>query len=226
MSTKETHKVTLMSVTAADAKNPTIHVKTIGRNDPGPCGSGKKVKNCCGETKQYCYIKKKEVAKTTKTNRGLVQYCLAQLGRPYWYGTFGQLATPSLLVQKRQQYPKYYTANDFASQMGQKVHDCIGLIKGYMWCKDVNDTKPVYADPAFPDISADGLYRHCVRKGEGIETMPDVPGIAVFMKGHVGVYVGDGQVIEARGHAYGVVMTELKRRAWKRWAYIEEIKYL
>lgn len=48
MSTKETHKVTLISVTAADAKNPTIHVKTIGRNDPCPCGSGKKVKNCCG----------------------------------------------------------------------------------------------------------------------------------------------------------------------------------
>ena len=25
--------------------------KNIGRNDPGPCGSGKKYKNCCGRNK-------------------------------------------------------------------------------------------------------------------------------------------------------------------------------
>jgi preprotein translocase subunit SecA len=24
------------------------HVKKVGRNDPCPCGSGKKYKNCCG----------------------------------------------------------------------------------------------------------------------------------------------------------------------------------
>ena len=29
-------------------KQQTIHKKKIGRNDPCPCGSGKKYKNCCG----------------------------------------------------------------------------------------------------------------------------------------------------------------------------------
>ena len=31
----------------------------------------------------------------TKTNAGLVEYCRAQLGLPYWYGTFGQTASAS-----------------------------------------------------------------------------------------------------------------------------------
>lgn len=30
-------------------KKPTVKVKKIGRNDPCPCGSGKKYKNCCGK---------------------------------------------------------------------------------------------------------------------------------------------------------------------------------
>lgn len=32
----------------ADMKKPVVKGETIGRNDPCPCGSGKKYKNCCG----------------------------------------------------------------------------------------------------------------------------------------------------------------------------------
>ena len=54
-----------------------------------------------------------------KNNIGLAAYATAQLGRPYWYGTFGQTASPALLVAKRSQYPRHYTANDFPRQYGQ-----------------------------------------------------------------------------------------------------------
>lgn len=30
-----------------------------------------------------------------------------------------------------------------------------------------------------------------------IDTMPDIPGLAVWHDGHIGVYIGDGYVIEA-----------------------------
>ena len=30
------------------AKKPTVNKNKIGRNDPCPCGSGKKYKKCCG----------------------------------------------------------------------------------------------------------------------------------------------------------------------------------
>lgn len=50
----------------------------------------------------------------------------------------------------------------------------------------------------------------CTVKGS-ISSMPDIPGILVFLPGHVGVYIGNGYVIEVKGHAYGVVKTKLVR---------------
>lgn len=160
-----------------------------------------------------------------KTNTGLVAYAKAQIGRPYWYGTYGQEGTEALYKAKKKQYPAYYTASNFMSQCGQKVHDCVGLIKGYMWCLGPEDKNPSYASNGFPDVSANGLYNRCTNKSTNMSKMPDVPGIAVFMNGHVGVYVGGGRVVEARGHAYGVVETELNQRGWTKWAYIPEISY-
>lgn len=159
-----------------------------------------------------------------KTNKGLVAYALAQLGRPYWYGTFGQTASPALLAAKRRQYPRYYTAQDFPSQYGKRVHDCVGIVKGYMW-SDGPHAKPVYLANNFPDVSANGLLSICVERGD-IKTIPEVVGVCVFMSGHVGVYIGGGFVVEARGHAYGVVKTRLAARPWRQWGKIPVLQYL
>lgn len=158
-----------------------------------------------------------------KTGQGLADYAIAQLGRPYWWGTFGQTATPALLAQKREQYPEYYKANDFESQFGQKVHDCVGLIKGYCWC-DTPDSEPVYK--SVQDVAVSGLYMSCPESGS-IDTMPDIPGVCVFFidMSHVGVYVGGGYVVEATGHARGVVKTKLAGRGWGLWGKPRWISY-
>lgn len=159
----------------------------------------------------------------TKTNTGLVEYALAQLGKPYWWGTFGQTANAGLLAAKRQQYPGYYTAGDFPAQFGQKVHDCVGLIKGYLWC-DTPDSEPIYK--AAQDVAVSGLYMVCTKSGS-IDTMPNIPGVCVFMRSmsHVGVYIGDGYVIEASGHAMGVVQTKFAGRGWGLWGTPRWISY-
>lgn len=158
-----------------------------------------------------------------KTNTGLVEYALAQLGKPYWYGTFGQTANAGLLAAKRQQYPNYYTAGDFPAQFGKRVHDCVGLIKGYLWC-DTPDSEPIYK--AAQDVAVSGLFMACPESGS-IGTMPDTPGVCVFMQdmSHVGVYVGGGYVIEATGHARGVVKTKLAGRGWGLWGKPRWISY-
>ena len=69
------------------------------------------------------------------------------------------------------------------------------------------------------------MLNRCVTKGL-IAKMPEIPGILVFMDGHVGVYIGNGYVIEARGHVFGVVKTALKDRPWKNWGYCPYIIYL
>lgn len=156
----------------------------------------------------------------SKTNSGLVAYAKAQIGLPYWYGTFGQTATAELYNSKKTQYPSYYTADDFASQYGKRVHDCVGLIKGYIWSDSITAT-PKYN--AAQDKSAKGLYSAAVTKGK-IADFPKTAGLLVFRGTsttkitHVGIYGGDGYVYEAKAHAYGVVKTAFAASDWNYWA--------
>ena len=48
----------------------------------------------------------------------------------------------------------------------------------------------------------------------------------VFSPQHIGVYIGNGYVIEARGHTYGVVKTKLSSRGWKNWGKCPWIEYV
>lgn len=159
-----------------------------------------------------------------KSNVGLVDYCKAQLGKPYWYGTFGNLATKSLLASKVKQYPGHYTDDrmpKYNAQIGQRVHDCVGLIKGYLWSETPTST-PKYNSSQ--DVSANGMLGKCKEQGK-ISTLPEIPGVLVFSSGHVGVYIGNGRVIEARGFNYGVVETDVKTRGWVNWGKCPWIDY-
>lgn len=160
-----------------------------------------------------------------KTGQGLADYARAQLGRPYWWGTFGQRATPALLAQKRQQYPEAYGSygSECAKHYGERVHDCVGLIKGYLWSAGV-DSVPMYN--SCQDVTAAGLYSACSETG-AIASLPEEKGVCVFMKdlSHVGVYIGGGEVVEAAGHAKGVVKSRLAQRGWAYWGKPRWISY-
>lgn len=161
----------------------------------------------------------------TKTNSGLVNYVKAQHGKPYWYGTFGQTASASLYKQKKKQYPAYYTAKDFPKQYGKRVHDCAGLPKGYLWSATPTSA-PVYN--AKQDVGANTMYNQAKEKGK-ISTFKKIPGQLVFkanafgVKTHVGVYIGNNKVEEAKGHAYGVITSSITS-GWTHWAQHKDIK--
>ena len=157
-----------------------------------------------------------------KTNKGLVEYAKAQLGKPYWYGSFGQLGTKEFYEQKKRQYPSYYQWSYKPIHATIKIHDCVGLVKAYLWCDSPTDSTPTYNGAQ--DKSANGMYAACSTKG-AIGTLPEMPGALVFMNNHVGVYIGNGEVIEARGTNYGVVKTKLKDRPWKNWGLCPYITY-
>lgn len=162
---------------------------------------------------------------STKTAAGLVEYCRAQLGLPYWYGTFGQTATHTLLLEKSRQYPSQYPASRVlrarSMHIGRRVHDCIGLVKGYLW-SDSPTAKPVYN--ASQDVSAPAMEKLCTEHGD-ISRIPEIPGLLVFFTGHVGVYAGGGRVLEARGFSYGVVETKLADRPFRTWGKCPYIDY-
>lgn len=165
---------------------------------------------------------------TTKNAAGLVTYVTNAWtsGWGYVWGTYGQVLTPELLQYKLTQYPEGvgdYAAFIRANWLGKRTADCVGLIKGYGWLN--GETMEIqYSSNGMPDIGANEMYYNAVRKG-AIQTMPDTPGLAVWKQGHIGVYIGNGEVIEAMGTKYGVVKTQLEGRGWTHWLEIPYINY-
>ena len=76
-----------------------------------------------------------------------------------------------------------------------------------------------------PDIGADTMYENATEKGT-IDTIPEIPGLAVWKEGHIGVYIGDGKVVEAYGTTSGVIRSELANGGWTHWLKIPYITYL
>ena len=165
-----------------------------------------------------------------KNNIWLVDYCRHQLGRPYWFGTFGTLGSEKLFQAKQNQYenhypPKKFTKESFVKQYGKKVHDCAGLIKGAIWSDSFDDPNPSYKSSE--DYGADKFFTNATAHGT-MDTFRDIPGMLVFKgtdkkKSHVGVYIGNGKVIEAKGHTYGVVESQTSN--FKYWAQCNLIIY-
>lgn len=164
----------------------------------------------------------------TKNAADLVTYAIHawESGWGYVWGTYGCVLTDSLFSYKLEQYPDGVgNYEDFirANWLGGRTTDCVGLIKGYGWLNP--ETLSIdYATNGMPDIGANQMYYSASVSGT-IDTMPDKPGLAVWHDGHIGVYIGDGYVIEAMGTKYGVVKTELDGRGWTHWLEIEYINY-
>lgn len=76
--------------------------------------------------------------------------------------------------------------------------DCVCLIKGILWGWCGNTSKTYggagYAVNGVPDIGADSMITKCSDISTDFTNL--VPGEAVWMKGHIGVYVGDGLAVE------------------------------
>lgn len=163
------------------------------------------------------------------TNLQLIEYAEKQIGRPYWWGTFGNIATENLHDYKVQQYPDTYNSalySDWRNQLGMRCHDCVGLIKGAIWSGAEPDGLPIYTSGGCPDTSADGMHSASKVKGT-IDSIPEVKGLYVWRKGHIGIYIGNGKVIEAHGHKNGVIKSNLKERNFTHWGYIPYgVKYV
>ena len=151
---------------------------------------------------------------TKLTNSGLVEHCLRtlQMKTVYCWGSFGQKVTPAFVEGRRLQYPKYYSDKRIQylnSLVGYIGCDCVGLIKWYYWQGKYN---------AKTDVNCTGMYNLAKKKGP-INTLPEKPGIVLYKKGHVGVYIGHGKAVECTlsGYGDGCVTSNVKGRGWTHW---------
>ena len=139
----------------------------------------------------------------SKTCSGLAQYAYDHIGCPYWWGTFGTVASQALLAYKLTQYPEWYEPKQsiLVNDFGKQVFDCVGLIKGYRWDDGTGD--PAYVGSQ--DWDAEGMHADCaglrnfIGTADWTSTYSLYPGVLVFqsLNGkivHVGVSMGDGTV--------------------------------
>lgn len=165
----------------------------------------------------------------TKNNLDLVQWAIEaeKSGWGYVYGTCGTILDKKLLTDKINQYPDEVDVyEEFIRQnwLGRRTADCVGLIKGYGWYNTATAQTEIGAN-GMPDIGADTMYKNAIEKGT-IDTVPEIPGLAVWHEGHIGIYIGNGEVVQAANTKAGVIRNHLGDTAWTHWFRIPYINYI
>lgn len=166
---------------------------------------------------------------TTKNNLDLVKWAefAADNGWGYVYGTYGTVLDNTLLESKIIQYPdEVGNKEDFIREhwLGKRTADCVGLIKGYAWF-DTSTQNTILVSNGMSDLGADGMYNAASEKGT-IDTIPETPGLAVWKEGHIGIYIGNGNVIEAYNTDRGVIRSVLADGGWTHWIKVPSINYV
>ena len=138
------------------------------------------------------------------TNIGLVKHAQKALKEKwvYTYSTYGQILNEQILQWAKKTYPdniNKYIDYIRANNLGRRSTDCVGLFKSYLWWNDGN----IKYNSA-QDVSANGMFERAKEKGV-LSTIPEIEGIGVWRKGHVGLYIRNGWVIEQKGTKYGCV---------------------
>lgn len=165
----------------------------------------------------------------SKTNTDLVKWAEYAYENQwgYVYGSHGQVLTEQRLETLKSVFGSHVTDKEEfirTNWIGRRTADCVGLIKGYGWFNAETGTIE-YNKNGMADVTANGMYRAATEKGN-LDTMPDIPGLAVWHDGHIGVYVGDGYVIHAANTYDGVIKTPITSSGWTHWLKIPYINYI
>lgn len=143
----------------------------------------------------------------------------------YMTGTFGQLVTDDLIKQKARQYPGSYSESKIArlkSLIEHNYHafDCIGLVKGVLW--GYPDVK--YKSNDVPDVNDEMVLSYLTNISTDMNNIE--VGELLHMRGHVGIYVGNGGVVECTTKWSGnVLLSYLNARKWERHGKLKWITY-
>ena len=157
----------------------------------------------------------------------------------YCSGGFGFPITEEIIKSKTNQFSYSITKQNQLKQLIGKNYfgfDCVNLIKAVLWGWNGDSSKTyggsVYKSNGVPDVNDSGLFKLC--KETSTDFSKIVKGAIVWMDGHVGVYIGNGQVIEATAKWTGNVLVSSlgnlgyssdKTRVWAKWGKLPYVDY-
>lgn len=171
-----------------------------------------------------------EAMAEVRASAAVAAYAEAQLGGPYIYGATAQECTIGYRLRRAEQYPEYADKiHGYCPALsgegvgcagcqweGRKAHDCATLTRFAAEAAGLSLPSGATSQWEDGDWAASGL----------IADLPQISYISMLYRRssgrmvHTGVYMGDGTVIEARGHKDGVMRSELGDYPWTHWAIL------
>lgn len=145
----------------------------------------------------------------SKTAQGLIEFAKSKVGTAYVYGAKGTVLSLEQIRQLRRTYGSNCVWYSDDNKAGKVCVDCSGLISWYTGI-----------------IRGSGQY-----KSTAVEVIPISQrtnkhiGWAVWMNGHIGIYLGNDTYIAADGSAYGVRIANLSQNRFTHLLKLCDIDY-
>ena len=111
---------------------------------------------------------------------------------------------------------------------GAWLVDCCRSIKGILWGFDFIKTAPhggAVCGRGYPDYTTEQMINHCYDVSSDMSPENILPGELLWMKNHVGVYLGNRVVFEACPSKGGAAATDLSYQNWKKHGKLKVIDY-
>ena len=107
--------------------------------------------------------------------------------------------------------------------------DCVCLGKGILWGWKADPTK-IYGGASYgsnnvPDFTVEEVKKYCGKSYSTDFTSPLTMGEWLYKSGHIGYYIGDGNVIECTGADNGVILSKFNPAKWVGHGKIQFIEY-
>lgn len=145
----------------------------------------------------------------SKTAQGLIEFAKSKIGTPYVYGAKGTVMSLEQIRELRRMYGSNCVWYSDDNKAGKVCVDCSGLISWYTGI-----------------VRGSGQYKETAEEIVPIsQRINDYIGWAVWMNGHIGVYLGNDTYIAADGSAYGVRIANLSQNRFTHLLKLCDIDY-
>lgn len=149
-----------------------------------------------------------------KTGKGLAEHAKSLIGTPYFYGSKLTVLTPSFMQSMANMYPNIVTKSyiNYAivhNQVGVLNVDCSGVIGSYRK-KQIGSSQLL--STAKKRLPIKDIDKFAI-------------GTVLWKQGHVGVYVGNGNCVEAKGIKYGTILSRVSATNWVYGLTFDDMSY-
>ena len=143
----------------------------------------------------------------------LIEQAKKHLGEPYLYGCKHEKLTLDKYNQLQKMYGKNCVWDSDKQKVGKVCCDCSGLIG--ISLQELGIKGYVIGSSQFKSIAT------TVKPISDIKNAP--VGALLWLKGHIGIYIGNGEYIAEDGSAYGCRIAKLSKNKWTHYLLLENI---